>query len=102
MVISIQNELSINSDITLIIQQSGIPHSGWYVGITSDIDERLYGFHKVPRQSRWHTCHRAITDAVARNVETGFHNLGCKGAGGGGDHTAVFVYAYVITDSTVQ
>lgn len=80
----------------------GGKRSEWYVGITSDIEERLFGFHRVQRKGgRWIHC-KAANDADAREAEAAFHEAGCQGAGGGGDHTAVHVYAYPVAEDTVE
>lgn len=84
------------------MQKSGVKNAGWYVGITGDVEERLFGFHKVPRQNHWYIFRRATSADEARAIEAAYHKVGCQGAGGGGDHTAVFIYAYVITNQTVE
>src|SRR5262249_28192167 len=84
------------------IRQIGTAYPGWYVGITSDIEDRLFEFHRVRRQGgRWIWL-KALHSGHARDAEAAFHEAGCKGAGGGGDHTTVFVYAYPITPGTVE
>ncbi len=89
-------------EIDAHMQKSGIANSGWYVGITSDVEERLFGYHRVPRHNHWYIYRRAIDGAEARDVEAAYHRAGCKGAGGGGDRGAVYVYAYAITLVTVE
>lgn len=93
---------TIIAEIDAHMQKSGIPNSGWYVGITSDIEERLFGYHRVPKQNHWFIYHHAINNTEARAIEAAYHRAGCKGAGGGGDHTATYIYAYVITSVTVE
>ena len=97
-----QNSSSIIAEIDAHMQKSGIPNSSWYVGVTSNIEERLFGFHQVPRKDHWYIYRRAINGDEARAIEAAYHRAGCKGSGGGGDYTAVFVYAYVITSQTVE
>lgn len=97
-----QSVTGIILDIDSHMKQSGITNANWYVGISSDIDERLFGFHQVPRKDHWYIYRRASNDSNARDVESAYHRAGCKGAGGGGDRTAVFVYAYVISANTVE
>lgn len=93
---------SIIGEINAHMKQSGLANHNWYVGITSDVNERLFGSHNVPRKNHWYIYRRANSDTEARNIESAYHKAGCKGSGGGGDHTAVFVYAYVITPQTVE
>lgn len=81
---------------------SGIPNSEWYVGVTSDIEERLFGFHRVPRQDHWFIYRRCANAETARALEAAYHWAGCKGSTGGGKSDCVFLYAYVISPATVQ
>jgi hypothetical protein len=94
--------LSLSSEIDAWMLKSGILNSGWYVGITSDIEGRLFGYHQVPRQNHWFIYRRCVSAAEARTLEAAYHRAGCKGAGGGGDNTAVYIYAYAITPNTVE
>ena len=93
---------SIISEIDAHMKLSGFTNPNWYVGITSDINERLFGSHNVPRKDHWYIFRRANSDTDARNIESAYHRAGCKGSGGGGEHTTVYVYAYVITTQTVE
>jgi hypothetical protein len=93
---------TIYSDINAHIKKSGINNSGWYVGITSDVEERLFGFHQVPRENHWFIYRRAINSDEARGIEAAYHKAGCDGARGGGDDAAVYIYAYVISQKTVE
>ena len=93
---------SIVSDINAHMRKSGILNPGWYVGITSDVDQRLFGDHKVPRANHWFIYRRALSSEDARNIEAAYHRAGCKGGGSGGDYSAVYVYAYVITLNTLE
>ncbi len=82
--------------------KSGISNNRWYVGITSDVQERLFGHHHVSRENGWWIYRRCLNATEARELEAAYHRAGCKGAGGGGDSACVYVYAYVITMSTVE
>jgi hypothetical protein len=84
------------------MQQSGVPNSGWYVGITSDVEQRLFTEHKVNKQNGTWAYATADTSAIARQVEQAYIKAGCKGGPGGGDATSRVVYAYVITASTAE
>jgi hypothetical protein len=95
-----QDSRSIMADINGHIQKSGKANSQWYVGITADIEKRLFGDHQVPRENHWYIYRRALNANEARNIEAAYHTAGCQGAGGGGDDTAVYVYAYVVTAQT--
>lgn len=77
------------------------PYNSWYVGITSDIKQRLFTDHAVAKQSYW-IWRRASDHTVARAIEMDYHKAGCQGSYGGGNYTAVYIYAYLITDLTVE
>lgn len=65
----------------------------WYVGITSDPKQRLFGDHGVDEQYGW--IHApGDTNEIARSVEKYFLALGCDGDTGGGDNSSKVVYAY--------
>jgi hypothetical protein len=74
--------------------------SEWYAGITSDIDQRLHGDHKVPEKDFWYIWREAISSQAARDAEAELLKLGYKGGSGGGDDDSTFVYAYKITSIT--
>jgi hypothetical protein len=93
--------LSLSGEIDAYMLKSGVRNGGWYVGITSDVEERLFGDHHVRRDGLW-VHGRCANAAEARALETAYHNAGCKGARGGGDNTSVYIYAYVITSTTVE
>ncbi len=74
-------------------------HSGCYVGITSDVDDRLFGDHNVSKENGW-IYRLASSDTVAREIEKHFLDAGMDGGGGGGDERSKIVYAYKKTSST--
>ena len=82
------------------IQKQGGQPSAWYVGVTEDIGQRLFGDHKVPRKGHWFIYCEAYTADDARAVEKAFVDSGCGGGTGGGDVDARFVYAYLKTSIT--
>jgi hypothetical protein len=96
------DQSTIIAEINAHMKASGVPNSGWNVGITSDVDSRLFGAHRVHRQNAWWIYRHARSSVHARAIESAYHQAGCKGGGGGGDHTATIVYAYVITPNTVE
>jgi hypothetical protein len=93
---------TIISEINAYMGKFGTANSGWYVGITSDVEERLFGYHQVSKQNGTWIYRYASDSAEAREIEAAYHTAGCKGAGGGGDDAATCVYAYVITRTTVE
>jgi len=93
---------TIVSEINAHMAKSGLPNAKWYVGITSSIDDRLFGFHQVPRKNHWYIFREAMSEQDARAIEAAYLNSGCKGGPGGGDAGSVFVYAYAVTPNTVE
>lgn len=82
------------------IQKQGGTLSSWYVGITQNVDQRLFGDHRVPKENHWRAHRKAVSSDVARAAEKALLNWGCDGGTGGGDTDAVFVYAYLKTTIT--
>jgi hypothetical protein len=94
--------ISLASEIDAYIRHSGIARDRWYVGVTSDIEGRLFGYHKVTRPHGWWIFRKCLNASEARDLEAAYHQAGCQGASGGGDNDCVYIYAYVITPSTVE
>ena len=72
----------------------------FYVGITDNVDERLFGFHKVPEEGYWFITCPADSEDIARDVEKHFLTKGMDGGTGGGDEDTTFVYCYEIGPNT--
>ncbi len=94
-------------DFVEYIKKSGGTLPEWYCGITNDIDERLFGDHKVSRTKDadayadwiYQPCR---SKADAQFVEKAFLDVLCKGGAGGGASDSSIVYAYRIRPYTVQ
>lgn len=83
-----------NEIITAITAKfRGIAYSDCYVGITSNVQQRLFVEHNVPRATGRYIHRTADRASIAREVEQHFINAGMKG-GGGGSRTARIVYSY--------
>lgn len=89
--------MATKSEIISAIQNHfrGYTYSKCYVGITSNVQQRLHVEHNVPKRGGGgHWIYRtAGTAAIAREVEQYFIEKGMDG-GGGGSRTARIVYAY--------
>ena len=84
------------------ITKGGGGHSKWYVGITKDVESRLFNHHGVKRNGDWWIYDQAYTSDSARAVEDYFVNMcGTDGGLGGGDEDSTFVYAYKKAAHTV-
>lgn len=71
----------------------GHKYSQCYVGITSNVQKRLFEEHYVTRNTGTYIWRTANMATIAREVEQHFINAGMDG-GGGGSRTARIVYAY--------
>ena len=93
---------TILDDFNACIKKPNSSQSDWYVGITKNVEQRLFDDHKVvvEEEERQYIYRRASSSEVARKVEKKFRDLGCDGGPGGGDENACFVYAYLKTPST--
>jgi len=88
------------NEILAHIQQQGGSFSSWYCGITENIQDRLFGDHKVPKKDHWFIHRHCVSSAAARKVEETLLNKGCDGGTGGGDTDTDHVYAYLKTSVT--
>ena len=99
---SAKDRNAITEEIKAHIRKQGGAYCSWYVGVTSDIEQGLFGDHNVPAQNEWYICRQAFTPADARAIEAGLLRLGCDGGTKCRDDAAVFVYAYLKTPATKQ
>lgn len=98
-----RNFLQIVADINSHLEKSQKQYySDFYVGITNDIQRRLFDEHKVSEKNGWWIYRQAIDKKTAQYVEEYFLNKGMKGDTGGGTDDSSFVYCYEITNYTVE
>lgn len=76
-------------------------YSNYYVGITNDIERRLFGEHNVQKDGLW-LSYEAINKEEAQQVEEYFLKQGMQGYTGGGTEDSTFVYCYEITNATTE
>jgi hypothetical protein len=76
----------------------------WYVGITGDIEERLFGFHQVNREEiNDYIFFYASTEDDAREAERILtEDIGTEGNPGGDVDFPIAVYAYKIKETTKE
>ena len=99
---SAKDRNAIVEEIEAHIRTQGGACGDWYVGVTSDIEQGLFGDHNVPSQDSWYICRRTFTHADAKAIEADLIRLGCDGGSKRRDDAAIFVYAYLKTTATKQ
>lgn len=77
-------------------------YNEFYVGVTNDPERRMFMEHRVSKDKQWYICLTADTSNIAREVEKHYLDLGMRGAAGGGDDSARYIYAYTIEQYTVE
>ena len=85
----------IYDEIMAHMNKEGSGYQTCYVGITSDIERRLFGEHNVPREDAWYIYRKADSEEDARALEEYIlktHNT--DGDVGGGNHESQYIYAY--------
>ncbi len=98
--VSTKTVATIIAEIDAYIRKCGGTYSSWYCGVAANPRDRLFKDHNVDEHRGQWIHADAGTDTKARQVEKHFLDKGCKGGGGGGDHTTRHVYAYRITSTT--
>lgn len=77
-------------------------YSNYYVGITNDINRRLFDEHNVSEQKDYWIYRTVDSKSAAQKNEEYFLNLGMQGDTGGGTDDTCIVYCYRITSSTIE
>jgi len=91
------------AEIKTHIKECGGNYSDWYVGITANKDQRLFVDHNVKENGGAWISYKASSSDLTRAVEKYFiDDCKTKGGPGGGDDNSVYVYAYKITNDTVE
>lgn len=91
------------ADIDAHLQESNKKYfSDFYIGITNDVERRLFGEHNVDEKNGWWIYSPADSKATAQAVEEYYLGKGMKGNTGGGNEDTTYVYCYEITNTTVE
>lgn len=79
-------------------------YQDYYIGITNDVDERLFSYHQVDKESDWWIHCKADTEEISREVEKCFLDKGMDGDTGGGNPNTppLYVYCYEIGEHTKE
>lgn len=76
--------------------------SDFYIGITNNIERRLFEEHNVNKENDWWIWRKALDKGTAQEVEEYYLAKGMEGNTGGGNKDTVYVYCYEITENTIQ
>ena len=97
------NKIQIIADINAHLQNSEKRfYSDFYIGITNDVERRLFGEHRVSKKDGWWIYRSADTKSIAQAVEEYYLEKGMLGDTGGGNENSVIVYCYEITRYTEE
>lgn len=77
-------------------------YNEWYVGVAADPKARLFNDHAVRERSDAWIFETCPSSREAREIEQHFITQGVQGGPGGGDSTTRSVYAYKISNHTVE
>lgn len=89
------------TDIDNHLQKSGKQYySDFYVGITNDVERRLFEEHNVNRETMWWIYRTANSKSVAQEIEEYYLNKGMQGSTGGGSDESCIVYCYAVGPTT--
>lgn len=83
-------------------KDSAKSYSDYYIGITNDIERRLFNEHNVPKKGHWRIHSEALNKEHAQKVEEHFLAKGMKGDTGGGNDDTTWVYCYRISNQTKE
>lgn len=79
-------------------------YSDFYIGITEDVKDRLFGYHQVNEKTDWWIYCFADTEDIARSIEKLYLDKGMNGGDGGGkgNGKTKYVYCYEINEHTKE
>lgn len=77
-------------------------YSDFYIGITDDVERRMFKEHNVSKENTWWIYRSAIDADNARRVEKYFLGKGMRGSTGGGNSDSNIVYCYAVGPTTIE
>ena len=75
-------------------------YSDCYIGVTSDVEQRLFVDHNVSKEKGHWIYRTASSSSIAREIEQHFLEQNMDGGTGGGDKYSEIVYVYKKTSYT--
>ena len=99
------SEIVSSININLVKFKRGKNHNCFFIGITNNLDKKLYGSHKINRDTDWHIIYQADSLEIAEDVIYYFGILGMNSnhaeSYSNNDKT-FWVYCYEITMHSVE
>ena len=77
-------------------------YSDFYIGITSDVEQRMFKEHNVPKNNAWWIYRTAKNHDIAQKFEKHFLNHGMRGDNKGENTTGNIVYCYAVSPTTTE
>ncbi len=94
---------TIINDINNHLSKSGRRfYSDFYIGITNNVEHRMFIEHNVVKEKSWWIYRTAINSETARKIENYFLEKGMRGDNGGGNDTSNIVYCYAVSPTTIE
>jgi hypothetical protein len=95
-----KSKMDIIADIDAHVAARGGSSASWYVGITKDVELRLFDQHNIKKTGGLWIYREAYSAEDARDIKAHFLLKGFDGGAGAGDDDSAFVYAYKKTSTT--
>lgn len=94
---------TIIDDINTHLSKSGKRYySDFYIGITNDVERRMFTEHNVAKEKSWWIYRTATNSEIAHDVEDYFLKKGMRGGSEGGNEESNIVYCYAVSPTTVE
>lgn len=99
---SIMERPQIIRSITAFFEDRRITWNRVYIGVTNNVEKRLFQDHNVDRKEDDYIVCQSQSANEARAIEGYFQELGASGFNGGGNDTSSIVYAYRKRGYTIE
>jgi hypothetical protein len=87
-------DYTIANEIKKYVDEEQGGYKNWYCGVASDLHQKLFDEHNVPRLNSWHIGKNAGNHQDARDTKNYLLSFEFDGDESGGDRTSIYVYAY--------
>ena len=77
-------------------------YSDFFIGVTDDVNKRLFEEHMVPKSNSWYIYAPANTHENAMAVKKHYHNLGMRTSNRRTSRLSKMVYCYGVSPFTVE